>query len=626
MAKLALYEERKGEESVEENIDRSTLELLGLEDVVDLTYSEYKSLLREKMLAGRMSNTTMTSEETEKLTDEYKRVKSNTGVFVVKANKSSVQSPSGRSYQSGSRAMIAPEKEKTKESSRVPVSESLLNITKVLDDINDVLQVQVKVEEDELDAQKVRDTKEQRAKEETEAEKKKGFKPNLKMPKVPEIKIPFFDKVMNYFKNIVLGGFAIKALNWLQDPKNQETIDNFVNFITDAAPLIIGGFIGLMALPIVTTILSTTAAIAAMMGSLVLTLGAFLINPVVLAALAAIGTVALIDKGIDMFRDSREGAEAQKSQDQLNEQLTEAGMTPRGMNITSDIGGNEDGRTDEQERIYQEVQGKRKVLFKYSEGMRSEFDTVDYDTSRRVDEIKNDPQFNIVNVYGNNVLTEEGEKELERIRKEAKKQKEQIRSDFDKEVKIPGSVMRGGVSLTDQVMGTGEVTTNRIDERLEAAEKVKPGSNTKTRIPGVGTITAGRNLLGMAETKYYDTSGSDLTKEEFDELIKKIRSESKTIEPTKPLPTSAELKTIKPSRDYQAEKEAKIEKPTTQKQSTTAPKPAGTPTITAIPITPKSSGGGSSSSVNSVELPVVRASDANNENILITKTIYNIVQ
>ena len=93
---LAVYvPDSREEDFVTEEIDERILRLLGLEDAVGLDYATYKSLLREKMMAGRMSGTEMASEETELLTDEFKRVKRNTGRFKVKTNKINFNSSFG---------------------------------------------------------------------------------------------------------------------------------------------------------------------------------------------------------------------------------------------------------------------------------------------------------------------------------------------------------------------------------------------------------------------------------------------------------------------------------------------------------------------------------------------------
>ena len=75
--------------NVKESIDERILRLLGLEDVFDLDYDTYLTLLKEAMVKGRMPKTTIPTEEIEALTDEYKRVKGkkNKGRFEVKKGK-----------------------------------------------------------------------------------------------------------------------------------------------------------------------------------------------------------------------------------------------------------------------------------------------------------------------------------------------------------------------------------------------------------------------------------------------------------------------------------------------------------------------------------------------------------
>ena len=82
---LAISSKAKKKQSVkEDNIEEVILRLLGLDDVSDIDYDTYKTLLREKMAAGRMSNSQMPTEEVELLTDEFKRVKSKSGRFKPK--------------------------------------------------------------------------------------------------------------------------------------------------------------------------------------------------------------------------------------------------------------------------------------------------------------------------------------------------------------------------------------------------------------------------------------------------------------------------------------------------------------------------------------------------------------
>ena len=69
-----------------ETIDARILRLIGLEDIFDLDYDTYITLLKEAAVKGRMPKTTIPIEEVELLTEELKRVKSkkDKGRFKVK--------------------------------------------------------------------------------------------------------------------------------------------------------------------------------------------------------------------------------------------------------------------------------------------------------------------------------------------------------------------------------------------------------------------------------------------------------------------------------------------------------------------------------------------------------------
>ena len=78
---------KKPKDLVEEDIDSRILSILGLEDIFDLTYEEYSSLLKEASIKGRMPGSKMTTESVQLVTDEYRRVKEKTGRFKVKKKK-----------------------------------------------------------------------------------------------------------------------------------------------------------------------------------------------------------------------------------------------------------------------------------------------------------------------------------------------------------------------------------------------------------------------------------------------------------------------------------------------------------------------------------------------------------
>ena len=81
---LAIYEGVGEDDIVEEEVDERILTLLKLDGVHDIDYATYLTLLKERMVAGRMADSSMPTEEIELLTDEFKRVKGKVGRFKLR--------------------------------------------------------------------------------------------------------------------------------------------------------------------------------------------------------------------------------------------------------------------------------------------------------------------------------------------------------------------------------------------------------------------------------------------------------------------------------------------------------------------------------------------------------------
>ena len=310
------YQEKGTDKEVEENIDPKILELLGLEDTTDFTYDEYKTLLREKMVAGRMVDSEMSSEDTELLTDEFKRVRSNTGEFVIKSDRGI---NFGSSVKEGSGVYNRPPESETKEEKASVISSlpaSLDSISSALVSIADIIKVDVAVEEKENDIEEKNELEKERKAEEAQNEikkDKKGFK-------FPEVKLPqfdFLDMIKTYIGNVIAGSALLGALKWLQDPKNQEKIDGFVNFITENAPLILGGILSILGFNIVKKIAKLTFSILGAAVKLTVALGKLLLIPGLalglgLAAGAVAATAALkgpMEQGMENTRRDMYGEE-----------------------------------------------------------------------------------------------------------------------------------------------------------------------------------------------------------------------------------------------------------------------------------------------------------------------------
>ena len=245
----------KNEDLVREDIDEVILRLLGLEDVFDLDYATYKTLLREKMMAGRMSDTKMSSEETELLTNEFKRVKAKTGRFkvvkkpVVDARISDIQErgadvdtePSDRINFNKllpggveDTPLLEGKKEEKKTEQKVQTISTGLKgfvafLKPSLDKIEENLSSIVNNDEKALNLKKKQEKLLDR---EDAKDKKAGREKTLESPKERKTtglgKKAFdaatkpvkgiFDSIMDFIKNIALGSALLNLINIIKDP------------------------------------------------------------------------------------------------------------------------------------------------------------------------------------------------------------------------------------------------------------------------------------------------------------------------------------------------------------------------------------------------------------------------
>ena len=244
----------KNEDLVTEDIDEVILRLLGLDDVFDLDYATYKTLLREKMMAGRMSDTKMSSEETELLTNEFKRVKAKTGRFkvvkkpAVDAEISDIQErgadvdtePSDRIDTSKLLAggvedtpLLEGKKEEQKTEQKVQTISTGLkgfiaflkpsldkieeNLSSIVD--NDKKALNLKKKQDKLlDKEEAKDKKAGREETlESPREKSTGLGKKAFDAATKPVK-GIFDSIMDFIKNIAIGSALLNLINIIKDP------------------------------------------------------------------------------------------------------------------------------------------------------------------------------------------------------------------------------------------------------------------------------------------------------------------------------------------------------------------------------------------------------------------------
>lgn len=428
---------KKPEDLVEEDIDSQILSILGLEEVFDLTYEEYASLLKEAAVKGRMPDSQMTTESIELVTNELKRVRNKTGRFKVKPKKVDINKVLDRKQPTPPGAIVkaqklipqaaevAPEQEKKPVVDTENLQEDLLNgignILESLITIRTLLSSQSKTEQKAAQEDRKETEKKKKKERESTLEKKKPKSPILKGLTKPVD--DFFGAIKRFFTNVLLGSVVLGLFRWLKDPKNQKAVDGFANFLQNNAGLILGGLLAISVLPLAPTLLALTSAISTIAIPALTAAFGFLASPAGLLALATIATKARESREID--------------------------------------------RLAEEEAKRREI-SKDQVL-------------------RERQSARNNP----LNILGE-ALSSGG-------------------------LDISGG---GGISLSQSMnvdpkakrAPTPKMSAEDIKKYNNQIANLKPGSGEKVSIPGIGSVVAGRNLVGMSETKYFDPSGNSLSK------------------------------------------------------------------------------------------------------------------
>jgi len=249
----------KKKESKQEDIDPRILQLLGLEDYeAELDYDEYKTLIKEKMASDRMGGGKEEREgDNELLKNEFRRAQKQSGSFSVKSKRTIKTSnfvgrkPRSSTPSAGKtvlKNLLPPSKtndvkseiEEDRQEELVPLSRTLSNIENNLESILKLDEQRQKKEEQT--AKRIR-SQEQRQKRETREAKLEDTDKDTSKAVEKKIKpiSNVFDIIGNFFKNILLGSLVTFLIDIVNDPgKLVRPIYDFVNMLIDVGNNIIG--------------------------------------------------------------------------------------------------------------------------------------------------------------------------------------------------------------------------------------------------------------------------------------------------------------------------------------------------------------------------------------------------
>ncbi len=249
---LSLYDGVKTTDSVNENIDDVILNILGLQDVFDLDYDTYLSLLKEKLVEISKGHKKIPREEQILLRNEFKRVKGKVGRFKVKKRKI-------KSENIGTTGPVKVSKEKfflvgtavipqkqPKEDAKIETdntsNKTSLNIIDSLKKIFSVLSNQYK--QSVKNSESERRSKERKGREERENVLEGSIQKLSSV--VKKIFTPvqgILDRIIKFITFVLLGRFVGRLLDWFGDPKNKKKIDSIKRFLQDWWPTLLAAFV-----------------------------------------------------------------------------------------------------------------------------------------------------------------------------------------------------------------------------------------------------------------------------------------------------------------------------------------------------------------------------------------------
>ena len=291
------YEGTRGTDLVDEEIDERILKLLGLEDIFDLDYDTYASLLRGWAIEARMKGTSVSTEESELVTEEFKRVKRKVGRFKINKKKTDRGGvpplKSAKNFITGATeppqkllppaGAQKPKRKATLEENIAAIRKSLESILKLMENQFSMLRKQIETD---------RRARERSRRDERENRLEAGIKKTMALAKkVLAPALSLLDRIINFITTVLLGRALIKLMDWLANPDNQKKLDSLLRFVGDWWPSILAAWV-LFATPLgklIRTVLGGITKLTMFMArkGIPKLLGIIRKNPYAAAALAA---------------------------------------------------------------------------------------------------------------------------------------------------------------------------------------------------------------------------------------------------------------------------------------------------------------------------------------------------
>jgi len=234
---------KKNEDLVDEKIDERILRILGLDDVIDIDYGTYKSLLKEQSVLISTEKSKLPREEEMLIQEEFKRIKGKVGRFKVERKKITadnvrVTKPSNflrnNFLLKGTSAI--PDI-KNPEEKKGPIED----IQKALDDILKSI-----VDQDKQDRKNAENERKKK-----EANKRKGIEEGMEkrfgaVQKIAQKLLSpvksILDKIIDFFVSMLIGKVIYNLIDWIGKKENQDKLKSVLRFFKDYWPALLSAY------------------------------------------------------------------------------------------------------------------------------------------------------------------------------------------------------------------------------------------------------------------------------------------------------------------------------------------------------------------------------------------------
>ena len=236
---------KNGRALVNEKVDERILRLLGLEDVFDIDYDTYASLLKEIMVSARMRNQTLPTEEVEMVTNEWKRIKGKKGRFKVKKI-------TAESFKKGTAVGINLGRQKLLPGvGRLSVPRAVDKISGK-NDMQEIAGLLAEIIKNLTQQNKDQKKANERSRKETEDAKRElvenklesGFKKAVQVAEkiIAPVK-SLLRRIIDFFTTIFIGRALYLLLEWFGNKDNQEKLRIIFRFLGDHWPKLLALYI-----------------------------------------------------------------------------------------------------------------------------------------------------------------------------------------------------------------------------------------------------------------------------------------------------------------------------------------------------------------------------------------------